>query len=167
MKWSPFLAVLLAAGAADARPVRNTTRTSVNRNVNANRNVNRNVNVDRNVNRSVNYHRDIDVDIDRHHYHPVARTAGVVAATAVTAAAIGSVVNTLPPSCTTIVQVGVTYRAVRQYLVSAALRRHPGQLRGRKRALIGAFREARPSCPAAEFLESVSQQPSAKVSNVT
>jgi len=111
MKWASIFGVLmLLAGNADARYVRNTTRTSINRDVDVNRNVNRNVNVDRNVNRNVSYHRDIDVDVDYHHYHPVARAAAVTATAAVTAAAIGSVVNSLPPSCTTVEQVGVTYQ---------------------------------------------------------
>jgi hypothetical protein len=66
----------------EARQVRNTTRTNVNRDVNVNRNVNRNVNV----------HRDIDVDVDHHYrgYHPVA-TAAAVAATATVTAAVGTV----------------------------------------------------------------------------
>src|SRR5690242_9089777 len=42
--------------------------------------------------------------------HPVARTAAVVGTAAVTAAVVGSVVRTLPPSCTTIVSAGVTYQ---------------------------------------------------------
>jgi hypothetical protein len=86
---------------AHARYVRNTTRTNVNANVNRNRNVN--------VNRNHNVHRDIDVDVDRN-YHPVARTAGFVAATAVTAAAIGSIVHTLPPACSATVINGFTYQ---------------------------------------------------------
>jgi hypothetical protein len=44
------LGALWLVGEAQARQVRNTTRTSVNRNVGANRNVNRNVNVNRTVN---------------------------------------------------------------------------------------------------------------------
>ncbi|HEY8946713.1 MAG TPA: DUF6515 family protein [Polyangiaceae bacterium] len=83
---------------AEARPVRNTTRTSVNRNVN--------------VNRNMNVHRDIDVDVDHHYgyggrYYPVGRA---VAATAVTAIAIGTVVHSLPPSCSTVVTSGITYQ---------------------------------------------------------
>ena len=59
-----------------------------NTNVNVNE-VNKNTNVNVNTNRHV----DVDVDVDRG-WHPVA----TVAAVAVTAAVIGSVVNTLPPS---------------------------------------------------------------------
>ena len=99
------------------KAVKNNTRTSVNKNSNANHNhntnvnrnsntnVNRNtnVNVDRDVN--VNTHRnvDIDVDVDRG-WNPMA----TVAAVAVTAAVIGSVVNTLPPSGCYPVQIGPT-----------------------------------------------------------
>jgi hypothetical protein len=119
---------------ADARQVRGGTRTSVNgggraqstsanrggsanRSGNANRsaNVNNNTNVNRNVNvnQNVNVHRDIDVDVDHghyHHHHPVATAVGVGAAVAVTAAVVGSIVYSLPPSCTAIVSAGVTYQ---------------------------------------------------------
>lgn len=109
---------LLAAAPCDAlagREVKNNTRTSVNKNSNTNRNTNvnrntntnvnrnTNVNVDRNVN--VNTHRnvDIDVDVDRG-WNPVA----TVAAVAVTAAVVGSVVHSLPPSGCYPVQIGPT-----------------------------------------------------------
>jgi hypothetical protein len=95
-------------GQARARPVAGTTRTSVNRGANVNRRAK--VNRSANVNQKVNFHRDIDVDVDRGHYHPVAATAAVVGATAVTAAAVGSVVNTLPPSCTMAPVNNVTYQ---------------------------------------------------------
>jgi len=96
----------VAVGLSDAhaaREVRNTTKTSVNRNTN--QNVNRNVNANRNanvnsnqnVNRNVNVNQrhsvDIDVDVDRG-YNPL----GVVAAVAVTAAVVGSATRTLPPT---------------------------------------------------------------------
>jgi hypothetical protein len=97
------------------REVKNNTRTSVNKNSNTNHNTNvnrntntnvnrnTNVNVDKNVN--VNTHRnvDIDVDVDRG-WNPVA----TVAAVAVTAAVVGSVVHTLPPSGCYPVQIGPT-----------------------------------------------------------
>lgn len=71
------------------------TRTSVNSNVQANRNVN--VNVNRNVN----------VDVDRRdYYHPVATAAAV----ATTAAVIGSMVYSIPPSCSSVVVNGVSYQ---------------------------------------------------------
>jgi hypothetical protein len=83
------------------------TKTSVHKDVNANRNKNVNVDSNRNVNRNVNVnsHHDIDVNVDRHG-HPIATGVAV----GVTAAALGSVVYTLPPSCT-IVRVGaVSYQ---------------------------------------------------------
>jgi hypothetical protein len=89
------------------RNVKNNTRTSVNKNTNTN--VNRNTNVNTNVNKNTNVnvnssrHVDVDVDVDRG-WHPVATVATV----AVTAAVIGSVVNTLPPSGCYPVQIGPT-----------------------------------------------------------
>ena len=93
--------------AAADRNVKNNTRTSVNKNTNTNtnRNTNVNTNVNKNTNVNVNSsrHVDVDVDVDRG-WHPVA----TVAAVAVTAAVIGSVVNTLPPSGCYPVQIGPT-----------------------------------------------------------
>src|SRR5262245_56841199 len=90
--------------ATEARNVRGTTRTSVNRNVNVNRHVN--------VNRNVNVHRDIDIDVDNdwNHYHPVARAAAVTAAVATTAAIVGSIAYSLPPACAPVVVNGFTYQ---------------------------------------------------------
>jgi hypothetical protein len=89
------------------REVKNNTRTSVNKNSNTNHNTNVNRNSNTNVNRNtnVNTHRnvDIDVDVDRG-WNPVA----TVAAVAVTAAVVGSIVNTLPPSGCYPVQIGPT-----------------------------------------------------------
>jgi hypothetical protein len=104
------LAALAAGGPASARPVRGTTRTSVNHNANINRNANVNRNTNVNANRNVNVHRDIDVDVDRGYYRPVGAAVGVAAATAVTAVAIGSIVNTLPPSCSVTAVNNVTYQ---------------------------------------------------------
>ena len=98
---------------------RGSARTSENqnRNINANRNVNvnQNVNVNRNVN--VNVNRNVDVHGGYYGggccgccYHPVATAAAVTAAAVTTAAIIGSVVHTLPPSCTTVMSAGVTYQ---------------------------------------------------------
>jgi hypothetical protein len=42
-------------------------------------------------------------------YNPAGVAVGVAAATAVTALAVGAVVNSLPPSCATIVTAGATY----------------------------------------------------------
>jgi hypothetical protein len=110
----PAIAVLTAAllvtAAFDAsadknRQVRNDTRTSVNKNTNVNRNSNKNTNVNvnsnKNVNVNTNRHVDVDVDVDRG-FHPVAAVATV----AVTAAVIGSVTRSLPPSGCVPVMVG-------------------------------------------------------------
>lgn len=103
-------AALLLAGASAANAghhnTRSSSRTSVNRNTNINHNRNTNVNV--NSRRNVN----IDVDVDHHHgccyhdYHPVARATAVVA----TAAVIGSIVTSIPPSCTVVMVNGLTYQ---------------------------------------------------------
>jgi len=101
---------LASPDAHAGRQANNTTRTSVNKNVNANANVNRNVNQtvnvnsNRNVNVNSNRHVDVDVDVDRD-YHPVGTALAVGATVAVTAAIVGSTVNTLPPACVP-VQVG-------------------------------------------------------------
>jgi len=82
----------------------NVNRTNVDRTVN-NANINRNVNVNRNYN--------MDVDVDNGWDwggHPVARGAAWATGAALTAAAIGSVVHTLPPSCSTVVVGGVSYQ---------------------------------------------------------
>ena len=88
------------------------TRTSVNRNTNVNRDVNRNTNVNRDVNRNVNRNVDVDVDVDRGRYnrHPVGTAVAVGAAVAVTAAVVGSIVYSLPPSCSPYVYAGMTYQ---------------------------------------------------------
>jgi hypothetical protein len=86
---------------------RGSAATSVNRNVNVN--ANRNINVNRNV----------DVNVNRYGggyygggccYHPAATAAAVTAATVATAAVVGSIVNTLPPSCSAVVINGLTYQ---------------------------------------------------------
>ena len=95
-----------------------SARTSVNRgsNVshNANINSNRNVNVNSNRNVNVNVHHDVDVHGGYYGggccYHPVAVAAAVTATAMVTAAVIGSMVNTLPPSCTVVMMNGLTYQ---------------------------------------------------------
>jgi len=103
--FSRFLALALAAilplcfsldAAADKnRTVKNNTRTSVNKNTNVNSNRNTNVNV------NSNRHVDVDVDVDRG-FHPVATVATI----AVTAAVIGSMTPSLPPSGCVPVMVG-------------------------------------------------------------
>ncbi|WP_408096558.1 hypothetical protein ACJVC5_16085 [Peredibacter sp. HCB2-198] len=70
-------------------------------------NVNRNLNV--NVNRNVNivgggWHGYYPAS-----YHPIATAAAVTGAAVVTAAAIGSIVHSIPPTCVNTVVNGVTY----------------------------------------------------------
>jgi len=123
--------VMLLLGSSAAlgvsRGVRGTTATSVNRggsvNTNINRNnvdVNRNVDVKRNLdanrdlnmNRNVGVSRDINAGVDPGYgrvEHPVAAAAVVGAAVAVTAAAIGSVVYTVPSDCEVVYVNGVCY----------------------------------------------------------
>jgi hypothetical protein len=103
---SIVLGILIAAVPAGAG-VRGYARTSVNRNTNINRNMNINVN------------RHVDVNVHGGYYggyyggccyHPVATAAAVTATAMVTAAVIGSVVHTLPPSCSAIVVSGIGYQ---------------------------------------------------------
>jgi hypothetical protein len=108
------LSVALALGVLGSLPVEaRNIRSRSRSNVNVNRNVNRNVNV--------NTHRSVDVDVHHHggyyggccyhsSYHPVATAAAVTATAMVTAAVIGSVVHTLPPSCSTVIVNGFGYQ---------------------------------------------------------
>jgi hypothetical protein len=106
-----FLAVsTMPTEAIAERRVKNSTSTSVNnRNTNVNTNRNTNINTNRNTNVNANSRRDIDIDIDvdndRHHHHPIGTAAAITATAVVTAAVVGSIVYTIPPSCVP-VQVG-------------------------------------------------------------
>ena len=112
----PSAALVQAADRNRAKTSVNNKSKNVNRNENRNTNVNRNKNVNvnsnRNVNRNVNIDRDvdIDVDVDRHgccyHHH----SGWGVAAAVTTAVVVGSIVNTLPPSCTVVMVNGFTYQ---------------------------------------------------------
>jgi len=103
-----------AAEAAN-RQVRSSATSNVNHNRATTASVNRNVSSvtrDVNVNRNVNIDRDVDVNVRRDyydgwddHWHPLAAAAAVTA----TAVAVGSLVRTLPPSCSTVVVNGVGY----------------------------------------------------------
>ncbi|MFT3924842.1 MAG: hypothetical protein QM778_20070 [Myxococcales bacterium] len=77
-----------------------------NRSFNDNRNYNQNVN----VNRNVNVHNDVNVYHHGYYYdgwgHPVAAAAAVTA----TAIAVGTIVASLPPQCSTMVMGNVTYQ---------------------------------------------------------
>jgi hypothetical protein len=111
-----LVAALLCGAPLDAnadkdRQVKGNTRTSVNKNTNVNsnrntntnvnKNTNVNVNSNKNVNVNTNRHVDVDVDVDRG-FHPVAAVATV----ALTAAVIGSMTPSLPPSGCVPVMVG-------------------------------------------------------------
>ena len=87
--------------------INHNANVNANRNLSANRNVNvnQNVNVNRNVNVNNNYHGGGWDDDWDDHWHPVATAAAV----AVTAAAIGSIVRSVPPSCSTVVVNGIGY----------------------------------------------------------
>lgn len=82
-------------------------RTNLN-NANVNRtNVNRtNIN---NVNVNRNWNTDVDVD-NGWNWHPAAAAAGFAAGAAVTSAAIGSVVYSLPAACSVVVVNGISYQ---------------------------------------------------------
>jgi hypothetical protein len=99
-----------SAGSAN----RNFNNVNANRDVN-NVNVNRNVN-NVNVNRNVNVDRDVDIDHryggwgDGCCYNGVGRAAAVTAAAVTTAAVVGSIVHSIPPSCSAIDIDGITYQ---------------------------------------------------------
>ena len=67
-----------------------------------------------NVNQNVNVNRDVDVYVHGGYggccHHPVATAAAVTATAVVTAAVVGSILHTLPPSCTTVVVNGFAYQ---------------------------------------------------------
>jgi len=88
----------------------NVNRSNVNRNTN--RNVNRNTN--RNVNRNTNRNTNINIDNDRYYggsyYRGGYYGAGAVAAGVVTGLAIGSIVASVPTTCTTVYANGIAYR---------------------------------------------------------
>ncbi len=112
------LAALVAAAPAQAGNVRSPSRANVNsnRNINVNRNKNVNVNSNRNVN--VNVDRDVHVHGGGYYggccyhdnYHPVATAAAVTATAMVTAAVVGSIVNTVPSGCSTVIVNGFAYQ---------------------------------------------------------
>jgi len=88
----------------------NVNRSNVNRNTN--RNVNRNTN--RNVNRNTNRNTNINIDNDRYYGGSYNRGgyygAGAVVAGVVTGLAIGSIVASVPTTCTTVYANGIAYR---------------------------------------------------------
>jgi hypothetical protein len=118
-----LLGVTVPAAQGQRGGFRGQAQTHVNpgRNVNANRNTN--VNANRNVN--VNDNRNVNVNVNRNVnvnggyggyygggccYHPVAVAAAVTATAVVTAAVVGSIVHSVPPSCSTVVMNGFAYQ---------------------------------------------------------
>ena len=105
---APVVSIALAvdngSSATDNINHNRSVGANVNRNVSANRNVNVNSNVNVNRNVDVNVHRDYYDGWDDH-WHPVAAAAAVTA----TAMAVGAIVNSIPPSCQTVVVGGVSY----------------------------------------------------------
>ena len=102
------LVILLAAWAVlpvEARNVRSSSRSNVNVNKNVNVQHRKNVNVDVDVHGRGGYG-----GCCYHDYHPVATAAAVTATAMVTAAVVGSIVNTLPPNCTMVVVNGFSYQ---------------------------------------------------------
>jgi len=106
-------------GAARTSVNRDFGNTSVDRASINNANINKaninNANINKaninNVNVNRNYNMDVDVDNGWDWgNHPVATGAAFAAGAAVTSAAIGSVVYSLPPSCGTVVVGGVSYQ---------------------------------------------------------
>ncbi len=88
---------------------RSSAQTNVNRNYNVNRNTN--INVNRNVNVNNNYyHGGGGYYNNGCCYHPVATAAAVTAAAVVTAAVVGSMVQSIPPSCTSVIVNGLAYQ---------------------------------------------------------
>jgi hypothetical protein len=84
--------------------INRSANVNANRNANVNVNRNANVNVDRNVN--VNRYNNVHVDVDNRWNHPV----GTAVAIGATAAVVGSIIYSLPPSCSMVQVGGVTYQ---------------------------------------------------------
>ena len=92
---------------------RSSAQTNVNRSANVNRNVN--------VNNNVNVNRNVNVNVNNNYhgggcyncgccYHPVAVAAAVTATAVVTAAVVGSIVHSVPPSCSSVIVNGLAYQ---------------------------------------------------------
>ena len=111
------VALVATAGSAQAKNVRSHSRSNVNASRNTNVHANRNVNVNSNRNVNVNVDRDVHVHGGYYgggccysSYHPVATAAAVTATAMVTAAVVGSIVNTVPAGCSTVVVNGFAYQ---------------------------------------------------------
>ncbi|MES1198655.1 MAG: hypothetical protein ABUS48_01590 [Pseudomonadota bacterium] len=106
------------ANAGGARNLSGRTAANGNRNVNGNGTINHNGNFNHNTNinnnTNINRNVDVNVDVDDHwdggwRDHPVAAGVAFGTAAAVTAAAINSVVYSLPPACVVSPYSGLTY----------------------------------------------------------
>ena len=109
-----LLALAVVPAHAQRRDVRHTTHTNLNQNHNTNVNQNRNVNVNQRQNTNVNVNRNTNVNVNVNnrggYYNHGPSVAGVVAASVATAIVVGSIVHTLPPSCSTMVVNGFAYQ---------------------------------------------------------
>jgi len=98
-----------AGGGAKAAPRVNNSHADVRSNNVRNTSVN-NVNVNKNVNVNVEGNNGCCNNGWDDDYHPIARAAAVTATVAVTAAVIGSIVNTPPPGCVPVNYGGFVYQ---------------------------------------------------------
>lgn len=102
-------------GAAPATRPQPAGGSQANRANNANINQSNNTNINRNNNVNINNNTNINVDVDNGwnnngwHHHPVATGVVIGATAAVTSAVVGSMIYSLPPSCTTVVYAGGSY----------------------------------------------------------
>lgn len=106
-------------GAAPAtrpqQPASASRGSEINRSNTANINQSNNTNINRNNNVNINNNTNINVDVDNGwnnngwNHHPVAAGVVIGATAAVTSAVVGSMIYTLPPSCTTVVYAGGSY----------------------------------------------------------
>jgi hypothetical protein len=101
----PALAARVGGGGGG---VRAQSRSSVNTNINRNTNVN--VNRDVNVNVHNNYYGGGGYYGGGCCYHPVATAVATTAAVVATAAVVGSIVHSVPPSCTSVIVNGLAYQ---------------------------------------------------------
>lgn len=117
---------LTLSSPVDAKKVRGQSNNNVNKshnsnkNKSSNRNKNSNKNSNVNVNRNSNTNVNVNVDVDNrnrhnnnrhgccHHdnYNPIATAVAVTA----TAVVVGSIVNSVPPNCTTVMMNGFAYQ---------------------------------------------------------
>ena len=100
-----------AGGGGSAKQVNHA-----NRDVRANNVRSTSVNNVSNRNTNINANRNVNVNVDNNRggwdndYHPVARAAAVTATVAVTAAVVGSMVNTVPAGCVPVNYGGMIYQ---------------------------------------------------------